>query len=702
MQYTDSVTKSFLTYGAPGQYKGAVSDYQDPTYIGFNIRIVPSMNGVNLDDFPHGLFTVDPKNDDYSTYNYLIKRGEYKRAMYILEFETRFKALVKECPWYFTKVAGLADIWKVDPSKNFRGKDKVLKFETLESIDMKITYLLDLYRKAIFDFSYMRYAVPDNMRYFKMELIVSEIRTMKIGVTSSNYSKALGKPVNQQSSINKPPVSLSQTIKDQLSVEAAKLKNQFLGDVGLLQPLVSEMGGLVDVGTPWSPATFMKFSFEQCELDVFSEAPKFLESLSSTPDTAATNGINIKTNVIREKNIYGLLGAIVDDTLLYSDYGKDAANKSFYFPSTVAGISIGSVPNNITDVVTTQTDYRAGLNDRKKRQEEFDSANRKNGSTSLLNIIAESTKKAAISAADNVISNVGNRLLLGNAYGVSPSSIIGAAQSIINNPIAAAEALLQKFSSPSIGKDLAKKVELTGEEIQLVKNLIGNAQLQGIVLPPAQLGNAGLQAISINSASPGNANLQGSTPNQQNPGNANLQGAQTPQSNPGNVSLQEAPINTTSPGNAGLQGANVPASALGSADLQPPPTNTNPPGSADLSGVTQPSSAPGKTMLEGVNIIQGSPGNVGLNGAPVNIEAPQKTNLTAFANAGSATGKVVLVGPSTQKSSAGNVDLTEPTVQKAKEKRVNLVSPQIPKKVLGKVKFESPAITKTDLGKTDL
>jgi len=92
-----------------------------------------------------------------------------------------------------------------------------------------------------------------------------------------------------------------------------------------------------------------------------------------------------------------------------------------------------------------------------------------------------------------------NSVLLGNVYGLSPLSLVGTAQSILNNPVGAVQNLLARYSSPATSTEMAKKVILTGAEIQLVKDIIGKAaEINGAANVEANLGASTATADSIN------------------------------------------------------------------------------------------------------------------------------------------------------------------------------------------------------------
>ena len=650
MQYADSVTKSFLSYGNPyGVVAGSpISTYQDPTYMGFQFRLVQSANrDTDLDDLPHGLFCgpylapPTPKEGEksqgwkhenkYATYNYLINRGEYKRAEYIRLFEQGFENLVKECPWFFVKVSGLADSWKIDPGNNFRGKDKKITIETLESIDMKMTFLLDCYRKAVWDANWMRWAVPDHMRYFKMAIIISEVRPMQFGTARFLKEEA---PTDQSGGGNDSRLKkLAKKVGAAAQEKAQGAVDSIAASAGI--NLKGGTGprdyGLFDMGTPWSAATFIKFSFEQCELDVFTDAPSFLESVGLIGDTMATNKIVIKTNVIKESNTYGLLGAILDDTPYWQDYGQDAATKATQVPAYGSAVESVFNPNSL------EFDER-----RKTNQDAFNSANGKPRVGILGQIGAKALAGVTSFAKDAIMSKV-NGFLLGNVYKASPLGILNSAQNILNNPAAAAESILKKHSTPNIGKLLSNKVALTGKEINLVKALIGSA---------------GLDSVPV--------------------------------------------AGKFSDKNVGLIAANTAETTLGTEELTSPELPNTPPGKTILSAVPSGQADPGKTTFDVPTVSTAIEGKADLNGVEAAVPQKQSTTLTSFAAAGSGNSKANLKAPNKKRATnqtvsfegaeitggdLGEADMTAPPSENIKLGKADMTAPNVPPGQLGKVKL---------------
>ena len=55
-------------------------------------------------------------------------------------------------------------------------KDEI---KTLESIDFKITGLMQLYNKAMYDLKYRRQVIPENLMQFDLYIYVTELRNFK-------------------------------------------------------------------------------------------------------------------------------------------------------------------------------------------------------------------------------------------------------------------------------------------------------------------------------------------------------------------------------------------------------------------------------------------------------------------------------------------------------------------------------------------
>ena len=113
----------------------------------------------------------------YSTESYLdLNLGDHGRAQLLHNFKMALKDIEKNFPFYFTSISGLDSLVKVAPNQGIRLKDCTISIDCMEGLDLKITQLLQLYRKIVWDDVYQRWILPDMMRYFGMRIYVSEMR----------------------------------------------------------------------------------------------------------------------------------------------------------------------------------------------------------------------------------------------------------------------------------------------------------------------------------------------------------------------------------------------------------------------------------------------------------------------------------------------------------------------------------------------
>ena len=87
------------------------------------------------------------------------------------------KDIQNNFPYYFYSIEGLSSLNKIDPKTGRRANEGELTIKCYEGIDLKITQLLQMIRKVMWDDIYQRWALPDMMRYFSMRIYISEIRT---------------------------------------------------------------------------------------------------------------------------------------------------------------------------------------------------------------------------------------------------------------------------------------------------------------------------------------------------------------------------------------------------------------------------------------------------------------------------------------------------------------------------------------------
>ena len=154
--------------------------YNDPTYLGF----VLLFNDYDTEKSP---LLVRGEKKVGSTLNYLASINDGQRFQYLKLFQELLLDTNYWMPWYWQTIEGIDKIWDYnelkDPYKG--GDDAIVKITTLESIDLRITALMDLYRKACFDYEFRREIVPSNLRKFQVTIFIQEIRNIQINFGST-------------------------------------------------------------------------------------------------------------------------------------------------------------------------------------------------------------------------------------------------------------------------------------------------------------------------------------------------------------------------------------------------------------------------------------------------------------------------------------------------------------------------------------
>ncbi len=279
-----------------------LAKYDEPTYLTFRLNFVTtnydtqgksSWGGfTQYDDMPHPLLiksdmigrTTDSSSGetikDYSASDYLKNSlGEEYRAQLLEEFITGLTDITTKYPYYFTSIDGLSDLFKVDPKLNRRLKpDTTITINCIEALDLRITQLLNLYRKVAWDDVYQRWILPDMMRFFKMEIYISELRifhttkasqydTKSKSSSSSTYSALLGE------------LNSSEDTEKFITMAGDALNE--------LMPTI-------------------KLELTQCEFDM-SDSMSYLNTLkSSKHNDVLQPKIKIKVGNVKETHLYGL------------------------------------------------------------------------------------------------------------------------------------------------------------------------------------------------------------------------------------------------------------------------------------------------------------------------------------------------------------------------------------------------------------
>ena len=327
----DNLTRQFLSTSDPNvpiSQQTLFNAVQDPTYVSFKLDFFPHYGAGLLDDSysAAGLFSKpNNSNDSFqffdSAADYLYRIGAPAKQSYHRKFTNMLWRLQEESPWYFQSITGLGDLYKIDPANNFRGKDKILTIDCLESIDMRMTFLADLYRNFAFEMQGMREILPINLRTFNMDVHVLEFR--KFNTTFGVIADALSTPArslngeyNQKNAVPVDPRNAyagsnipyaganNQTVNNQL--------NNVTGGG------ISPVQNVQNLQSAFEAISVQTFRLKDCEFDFFSESQPYLDTVSVKDTAEATSRFKIKVGRIEKVTSYPFYNFILAESVRHT------------------------------------------------------------------------------------------------------------------------------------------------------------------------------------------------------------------------------------------------------------------------------------------------------------------------------------------------------------------------------------------------
>ena len=271
----------------------------------------------------------------YSTENYLdINLGDHGRAMLLHTFKRALKDIQENFPYYFTSLSGIDTITSINPGEGVRVKEGVITLECMEGLDLKITQLLQLYRKIVWDDVYQRWILPDMMRYFGMRIYVSEIRLFS-DVKNENgtvgtwdFSKEAYRNMTYNGQVDESGGSFLELVKNDPNMlrKSTAVSQSFLGTKSIITKALNYTSGTVNtrLGVYESITGALNqleycnnainevmptlcFECHMCEFDIKDTLSHISELKSSNKDTSSPKPkIKIKVGQVREKQSYPL------------------------------------------------------------------------------------------------------------------------------------------------------------------------------------------------------------------------------------------------------------------------------------------------------------------------------------------------------------------------------------------------------------
>jgi len=197
---TNVIRKKFINVNKNPKSSGnGVTDFDDPTYLGFTLTfniLSPLFNGAtngNANAGPSSGVENNTVEGSESAIGYLKSIGETNRANYLMAFIQGMREINNSRPYYWQAIEGMSEAWKKisafgpDPFVGSAESDGIT-ISCLEAVDLKLTALFTLYRLAVYDSKYRRYVVPQNLLYFDVDVKIGEIRQFKKTI---NYIAAM-------------------------------------------------------------------------------------------------------------------------------------------------------------------------------------------------------------------------------------------------------------------------------------------------------------------------------------------------------------------------------------------------------------------------------------------------------------------------------------------------------------------------------
>ena len=214
-----------------------------------------------------GFFNINGGSLGYMGAQQFLFQRSAKRQQMLEAFKKGINFINKECPYYFQSLSGLDALLKTD-IKNYHKtggaprRAGTLTIDCLESIDMRMFSLSELYRKAIYDYTYHRSMLPENLRKFRMWLVVTELRNIQISYGVNDVLNPFSVPA----------VAQTAGFLDNFNSQTGLLDQA----TGLLQKSTNtENPGSDKFGTyTMGPYAFV-YQFDQCEFDFDSSYPSY-------------------------------------------------------------------------------------------------------------------------------------------------------------------------------------------------------------------------------------------------------------------------------------------------------------------------------------------------------------------------------------------------------------------------------------------
>jgi hypothetical protein len=471
-----SMDFEFGLLGIDQEYGTPVSPlFKDGSYLNdTNLNIFGQLQYIGRSKTPKDVLFYSAQtyleNREVSTTYDGFPRTGGKRSQMIKQFKILLRDITKNQPWFFQSISGLDALYKVarggfqdlDSDTDFNpSRAATITVTTLESLNLRITALADLYNHATFDFINMRETVPRNLRRFRMYIYVTDLRnffkTNRIInssttlTTIANTANLIGSGINPGNSLSGTSLDSTGNFPDDTGAQGGAFGN-VLGDIARSEGLTNQQDQ-----SGVKPIILIECS--NCEFD-FTESSPIASDINAGTDAGSPLGQSFKIHVGRvkirsqypnirlDKNPLVISDDVFTNKSSVQNYSGDPSGR------TVLGVEIpnGPAADLLEQAANIGTNFIGNtVNDLYDR------------GTQLLT--------DPLSGAD--------QLILGNAYSFNPSQIMGVLSGDSSNLSLNS---ITDFANQTSGIDLGSSL----------KNGLPNPQTMGQGGPPQNKYSTGI------------------------------------------------------------------------------------------------------------------------------------------------------------------------------------------------------------------
>jgi len=247
-----------------------------------------------------------------------------KASQHLNAFINLLRSINKKSPWFIQSMEGLDKLlnlstrrsrYATDPQDGGKSsRDGTLSFNCMDSIDLRVTAMSDFYRKATYDSVNMRTRLPENLRKFRMYIIITELRNIVLDRNILDVLNPFG---------NSAISNIASTVRD---ISQAAGINSLGGVSGIPDTGTSNEKGANDADIKsayenlekMEPYIFM-YQLDGCEFD-FDSYTHLGSSISNAQNTTSvSNRFGIKVGKITESKLeYRILSDLTENKSTFS------------------------------------------------------------------------------------------------------------------------------------------------------------------------------------------------------------------------------------------------------------------------------------------------------------------------------------------------------------------------------------------------